>query len=452
MSRIVDQSPDPKSHIKTLMRIGYTLDSAVSDVIDNSIAADARNIEVYSPPGLDEPLVSILDDGCGMNLEELIQNMRIGCKDPGDDRQKGDLGRFGSGMKTASFSQALRLTVITRKQGHPLVAARWDIDKIKETNSWCLEVFDADEIDRIDGVSDNFPVNHGTQVIWSKLTCIDKGSHAQDHDSELAAKLSELKAYIALHFHRFMVGSDKRIFRLNKSVIEPVDPFLIGSAGYQEGPSEKLRCKGGHIDIQTHVLPHFNKMDKALLERLGGAEGVAQKQGIYIYREKRLINSGGWLGMARNTQLSALARVQVDIPSSLDNDWSTDVKKASLQIPSRVKVGLKKFLSDPVKRSKRVHKYRGTLDAANGFWKICEDENTKVITYQIEPENMILTSLVENFSGGQRRILVNYLKLLAENLPINHIYEKMSERPKDVNQGEVDMVLLEALLGKVFEN
>jgi hypothetical protein len=452
MPRIVDQSPDPKSHIKTLMRIGYTLNSAVSDVIDNSIAAGARNIDVYSPPGLEEPMISILDDGSGMDLDELIQNMRIGCKDPGEDRQKGDLGRFGSGMKTASFSQASQLTVISRKQGQPIVAARWDIDKIQETNSWCLEVFNAEEIEGIDGVSANFPIKHGTQVIWSKLTCIEKGSHAQDHDSELASRLSELKAYIALHFHRFMTGSDKRIFRLNKSVVEPVDPFMTGSAGYQEGPSEKLRCKGGHIVIQTHVLPHFNKMNNALLEKLGGADGVTQKQGIYIYREKRLINSGGWLGMARNSQLGALARVQVDIPSSLDHDWSTDVKKASLQIPPRVKSGLKKFLSDPVKRSKRVHKYRGSLDAANGFWRICEDENTKVITYQIDPDNTQLVTLIQKCDAEEKRDLVDYLKELTASLPINHIYEKMSERPKDVNQGEADMTILEAMLEKVFKN
>ncbi|MEH6544378.1 MAG: ATP-binding protein [Porticoccaceae bacterium] len=450
MPRIVDQSPDTKSHIKTLMRIGYTLNSAVADIIDNSIAADARNIDIYAPPGREEPMISILDDGWGMDLKELTQNMRIGCKDPEENRQKGDLGRFGSGMKTASFSQSRQLTVISRKQGQPLVAARWDIDKIQETNSWCLEVFEADEVDQINGISADFPTT-GTQVIWSKLSCIEKGSHAQDHDSELASRLSELKAYIALHFHRFMTGSDKRIFRLNNTTIEPVDPFMAGSAGYQEGPSEKLRCKGGHIVIQTHVLPHFNKMDAELLEKLGGAEGIAQKQGIYIYREKRLISAGGWLGMAPNSQLGALARVQVDIPSSIDNDWSTDVKKASLQIPPKVKRGLKKFLSDPVKRSKRVHKYRGKLDAANGFWKICENENTKVITYQIDPENNLLASLMQKCDRDESRILIDYLKQLAESLPINHIYEKMSERPKDVNQGEADMTILEAMLEKVFE-
>ncbi|WP_297824105.1 ATP-binding protein [uncultured Paraglaciecola sp.] len=117
MSRFADASPDPKSHIKTLMRIGYTMPSAVSDILDNSITANAKNIEIYSLPGLQESNISIVDDGDGMSPDELIHNMKIGCKDPGDERNRGDLGRFGSGLKTASFSQARKLTVISKKEG-----------------------------------------------------------------------------------------------------------------------------------------------------------------------------------------------------------------------------------------------------------------------------------------------------------------------------------------------
>jgi hypothetical protein len=451
MPRIIDHSPDPKSHIKTLMRIGYTLNSAVADIIDNSIAATAKHIEVYAPPSDGEPTISILDNGLGMSPDELIQNMRIGCKDPDEEREKGDLGRFGSGMKTASFSQARQLTVITKSKDHPLVAAKWDIDKIEDTNSWCLEVFDEDEASQLDGFRLDLTSGSGTQIIWRKLICVEHGSHARDYNSELAAKLSELKSYLALHFHRFMSGSDKRSFRLNNDIIEPVDPFMTGEAGYQEGPSEKMRCKGGHIQIRTHVLPHFKNMKRARLEELGGADGITQKQGLYIYREKRLISAGGWLGMSRNSQLGALARVQVDIPSSLDNDWSTDVKKASLQIPPRVKRELRKFLADPVKRSKKTYKYRGKLDAANAFWKICEDEDTKVITYQIDPDNELLESLVAKCGKEESQLLIGYLKQLAAQLPINHIHEKMSGRPKDVSQEAADMSALDSMLEKVFQ-
>ncbi|MDB4634105.1 ATP-binding protein [Rubripirellula sp.] len=434
------------------MRIGYTLNSAVADIVDNSIAAGAKTIEIFSPPGMSQPMISILDDGSGMSLEELTENMRIGCKDPDAERQKGDLGRFGSGMKTASFSQARCLTVISKRAGHPVVAASWDIDDIEANDSWCLKVFDPVEVKGIEGLSSSFPVESGTQLILSKLTFLETGSHARDQDSEMAMRLAELKSYIALHFHRFMSGSDKRSFTLNGAAISPVDPFMIGARGYQEGPSENMRCKGGWVEIRTHVLPHFEKMTKRKLEELGGADGIQKNQGLYIYRGKRLIIAGDWLGMQRSTPTGALARIQVDIPSSLDNEWSTDVKKASLQIPPKVKKKLRRFLADPVKRSKKTYNYRGKQEHANEYWKICENENTKTITYQLNPDNNLLKSVLKDCNKSTQRELIDYLKQLAMGLPIHHIYEKMSERPRDINQEDVDFAAIEELIERVMKN
>ncbi len=438
MSKFVDMSPDPKSHVKTLMRIGYTMSSAVADILDNSITAGCKRVDIYSPPGLDEPLISILDDGCGMGADELIQNMQIGCKDPSIERVSGDLGRFGSGMKTASFSQARRLTVVSKKEGGEAIAAIWDIDKIEETNSWCLEVLNEQEISSINGVQINASTKKGTQIIWEKVTCLQRGSHALKPDLELATHLSTLGEYLALHFHRFMAGKNKVSFYLNKNKLLPIDPFMSKSDGYQEGRSEKLRCKGGYIRIQTHVLPHFNKMSKVVMESLGGASGITQNQGLYIYRERRLINAGGWLGLAKNSQLGALARVQIDVPSSIDNEWSTDVKKSSLQIPPRVKKELRKFLSDPIKRSRRTHTYRGAVDRANEFWKVCEDENEGTVTYQIDADNVDLIALLHKCEREVSTELIQYLKELSIHLPINHIYEKMSESPRDIDQNLID--------------
>ncbi len=451
MSRIVDQVPDPKLHIKTLMRIGYTLNSAISDIIDNSLSAECKNIDIVVPPGQQEPLISIVDDGFGMTPEELIQSMKIGSKDPDLERRKGDLGRFGSGMKTASFSQAKRLTVVTKKIGYPLIAARWDVDKVVETNSWCLEVFEENEVSEIDGILLTKESKQGTQILWSNLTCLDRSSHARDHDIEMATYMSDLKKYLALYFHRFMEGKNKVKFHLNNLQIESIDPFMSSSPGYQEGRSEKLRCKGGKIVIKTHVLPHFNRMTTLQLKKMGGADGISQNQGLYIYREKRLINAGGWHGLVKNSQLGALARVQVDIPSALDNEWSTDVKKSSLQLPSRIKRELRKFLSDPVKRSKQVYRYRGKEDKANSLWKIIEDENDGTIMYHFDPNNEELINLISLCDKNLTKKLIQYLKKLSTSLPINHIYEKMSESPRDIDQEAINFELIDSILNKVLQ-
>lgn len=451
MSRTQDLSPSPKSHIKTLMRIGYHMSSAIADILDNSITAEAKRIEVIAPPGLETPLVSIFDDGYGMDEIELIENMRIGCKDPSVAREQGDLGRFGSGMKTASFSQARRLTVITKKIGCPIAAAVWDIDEIERMDTWCLEILDEDEIEALPSLQINSSSRQGTQLIWEKLTCIQKGSHAPDGNTELASRLSELDDYIALHFHRFMEGKNKRRFLINNREIKPINPFMTGADGYQEGRSEKLRCKGGYIVIKTHVLPHFNRMNPDQMRRLGGNSGITQNQGLYIYREDRLINAGGWLGLAKNSQLGALARVQIDVPTSIDHEWSTDVKKSSLQLPPRIKNELKKFLNDPIKRSKRTYTYRGKVDVANSYWKIAEDENTGIITYHFDPQNPLLIETLATCDSGITNAFVSYLKELSQSLPINHIYQKMSESPTDIDQEVIDIDTIDAVMNAAME-
>lgn len=451
MSRITNASPDPKSHIKTLMRIGYTMPSAVSDILDNSITAQSKVIEIYSLPGLQHPNISILDDGNGMSVDELIHNMKIGCKDPSDERLRGDLGRFGSGMKTASFSQARKLTIISKKAGEPICAAIWDIDRIETENAWCLEILDEDEIKAHPLSLIDHEKEQGTQVIWEKLACLNKTNHSLDNETIMSSNLSELSDYISLHFHKFMEGKNKCLFKVNGRKIEGIDPFMSKEQGYQEGRSEKLRCKGGYIEINTHVLPHFKRMNSKSLERLGGANGIVQNQGLYIYRENRLINAGGWLGLAKTSQLGALARVEVNVPSALDHEWATDVKKASLQLPPRIKKELRKFLSDPIKRSKRVYRYRGHRDQANKYWNIQENENEKTISYQISSENELLLDFFRGISKEKKSQLIKYLGQLAENLPLNHIYQKMSESPREIDQENITDALLEAIMSRVFE-
>ncbi|WP_297824103.1 hypothetical protein [uncultured Paraglaciecola sp.] len=164
-----------------------------------------------------------------------------------------------------------------------------------------------------------------------------------------------------------------------------------------------------------------------------------------------MINAGGWLGLAKTSQLGALARVEVNVPSSLDQEWATDVKKASLQLPPRIKKELRKFLSDPIKRSKRVYTYRGKQDQANKYWDIQENENDKTISYQISPENDFLTDICRVIPKEQKSQLIKYLGQLAENLPLNHIYQKMSESPRDIDQENVTDALLEAIMSRVFE-
>lgn len=452
MAITVNGSPSPKAHIKTLMKIGYDFCTAISDIVDNSVSAGSSTVKIFSPPGLASPYLTIIDDGHGMTEHELINNMRIGCKDPSDTRSIEDLGRFGSGMKIASFSQAKKLIVLSKTKNTSIVGASWDVDRIIDEDAWCLEQLDKADISFLEKEGMVKIESQGTQVIWQKLSCCHQDAHNLDYDRQIASLLASAKKHIGLHFHRFMRGSDKLSFSINNNPVEATDPFMTSSSGYQEGRSEKFRCKGGHIKIKTHVLPSLSRMSEYEMSLQGGAAEIAQNQGLYIYRNKRLINAGGWLNLSKHHQLSALARIQIDIPSALDDEWSTDVKKATLQLPPRMKRDLQKYLSDPINRSHKVYKERSKKSEANLFWKICDNQDEKLITYEVHSSNSKLAQLFEKIPSSLRPTLAAYLKDLSSELPLHHIYTTMADRPKDIDQTKITKIDIEAILKNYMES
>lgn len=301
MEQYVQLAPNPKNHIKTLMRIGYDFNTAIGDIVDNSITADASKINIQAL-FTEDPVIAIVDNGRGMTAAELQENMRIACKDPSQNRDSQDLGRFGSGMKTASFSVARKLTVIT-KQNEEINACRYDIDLIEERNDWIVEILSQDKINQILSSQKISLEASGTVIIWENMPRYNASQiHKKVHD-EIAADIASIRRYLAVFFHRFMSGTNKIQFMVNGDPVEPIDPFLRKEDGYQEGAYDRQIAQGGFIEMQVHILPHHDKISRELLERMGGADEIANKQGFYIYRGKRLIVEGGWLGLAKSSQL-----------------------------------------------------------------------------------------------------------------------------------------------------
>ena len=442
-------SPEPKNEIKTFMRIGYDFNSAIADIIDNSITAKANKINIICPSEIENPFLSIVDNGFGMGPEELIQNMRIGCKDPNVKREAGDLGRFGSGMKTASFSHARRLTVISKKKGKKLAGACWDIDEIEEKNTWCLRVLSQQDIKNFNHFDKDLITGAGTQLIWEKIRKFEETAH-NDSKTSIETSMVELGKYLALHFHKFMQGSKKLEINVQHLKIDPIDPFLSTKKGYQEGPTDETFVKGGKLLIKSHTLPHHSNLTQSEIDKIGGMEEIYKGQGLYIYRENRLIIAGGWMGLSRTYQLGKLARIEINMPSGLDDEWSTDVKKSSLQLPQKIKNRLKNLIQQPIKKSKRTYNFRGKNEEANEYWKIIETRDKNII-YQIDTANNELINIAKETPKKNVSNLKEYLKNLAKNLPINHIHAKVSSDPKSIKQEDAIIEFSDEQLDKIKE-
>lgn len=433
MPKPVDGTPSPKSLIKTLMRVGYDFNMAVGDIVDNSISADAKNIRIFTALDPQNPTFSIYDDGWGMSEKELYENMKLAAKDPSLERDENDLGRFGSGMKTASFSQARKLIVISKKKGSKICGAYWDIDEIESSDSWeVLMGLNEREINSIDGFDKDILSETGTVIIWHKIISFRETQHTS-LENIIANTIDSMSRYLSLHFHKFMQSNDKVSFFVNQRKLSPINPFIKGKGSMDLTP-EIIRGKKGNVEIKPHVLPHPQYLSQSQIDKLGGIDAIYKNQGLYIYRANRLIIAGGWMGLSSRNILGNLARVEVNIPASLDDEWSTDVKKSSLQLPLMVQRKLKQICQRPIHISRGEHTHRGKKEEVNEYWFINENKQDNTTKYEVHLKNNELIEIAEKMTQTNRIKLKEFLRNLSKYLPVHHIFSRIGKSPKSVNQ------------------
>ena len=195
---------------ETFRAIGYTLETAVADIIDNSITAGAKNVWITRIWDGDNSSICIKDDGHGMNRDECIQAMRPGSKNPLEERDAVDLGRFGLGLKTASFSQCRKLTLLSKRKGGKPVAWTWDLDYVGKVKKWeVLQWIPNEYLHIIDDLKS------GTAVIWSELDrLVTEGTEVDDENArqKFTDSLSVVRKHVAMVFHRFLKDGDFKVF------------------------------------------------------------------------------------------------------------------------------------------------------------------------------------------------------------------------------------------------
>ena len=435
--RTADATPHAASLIESLRDIGYSPETALADIIDNSITAKASRVEVLSETSIHNPRVAVLDDGEGMDEPQLVDAMRPGTRNPLEVRDVQDLGRFGLGLKSASFSQCRRLTVLSRRDG-VTSGATWDLDEVARSNKWRIEMHDdISEIPWSERLTE-----HGTLVVWENL---DRMSGGITKDTSTRANymnrvLSSAERHLRLVFHRFLEGGSRPIeLRLNGRRLQPIDPFARKHPACQSDPEESLRLPGGIVVIRCYTLPHRNAVTRQEWEDMGGIGGHLKSQGFYVYRERRLIIQGSWLGLARKSELAKLCRVRIDIPNTMDVDWKIDVKKASAQLPPVVRDRLKHIVERFSETSKRTYRRRGKKlvdEQRMPIWKRILRDGT--IVYRPDPHHPALSEFAERLPDHLRPAFANCIKLIGSSLPTATLHTDMAGRAEDVRVDTAD--------------
>lgn len=332
--------PNARKLLNQVLRgLDYSFESAIADIVDNSIQAEADLVEITIAP--DASYVMISDNGVGMDDKTHLQSMVIASETR--DYSNNDLGKFGTGMKSASLSMADKLTVITRTSNFASPTIRsLDLEHIAQTNDWNRLVLRSDLINLNEFLLNAIPRSSGTCVIWERLRLLDS-NQAEISAKDVAPLIARTELYLRAAFHRFLDGEvpDKPKLRLKLNGFSVIgwNPFVPGESTVRIAPNKVLQLKdGSRLEVTGYVIPAQSEYSTPdAFAEAKGSKSFNDGQGFYCYRNNRLIKSGGWLGMMSPDPHTSLARISLDFNSELDSVLSVNVNKSKVQLPPKLR-------------------------------------------------------------------------------------------------------------------
>lgn len=379
----IESVPDPGRTMEGLRDTGYEFETAIADLVDNSIAANADLVDIrINQDFRGNVRVSIADDGEGMDRDGLVDAMRYGSPKRSDPAS---LGKYGLGLKTASTAYCRRLSVISRDNSSAAPhMATWDLDHVMEAQKWLLLMSDEPDEEAVEHLKEIAPEKSGTVVVWTKVDRLL--GHYQDPGGKpaqkaLAKKVGELNEHLAEIYQRFLDTKDKRArnvkIRLNREIVQAWDPFQAGLSelvAAETIPTETESGAEAEFTVKAFILPRREEFPSD--EQAKAAKLSSDRQGIYIYRQDRLIHDADWLGMFQKEPHSTLLRIEFSFDHRLDEAFHLDIKKSQIILNDDLWTWLKdQFLPAPRREANRRYregqkkditkKSKGAHDASN---------------------------------------------------------------------------------------
>lgn len=425
--------PHAGAMLEALRGLGYSTPAALADIIDNSISAGSTEVRIDFVWTGSASRISVLDDGRGMDDATLESAMRLGERNPLEARGPHDLGRFGMGLKTASFSQCRRLTVASIKSG-ARSCLRWDLDALaaRPDGGWLLfEGPAAGSEAYLDALSER---QSGTLVLWESLDRIVTAGYQAD---DFVDMIDRVDAHLAMVFHRLLQGPQARLrILLNGLRVAPWDPFMSRHASKPwNSPTARQRTAEGLVSVECHVLPHKDRLTADEFESGAGPDGWNAQQGFYVYRNERLLVAGGWLGLGQGRawnreEAYRLARMRLDLPNTADAAWKIDIRKATARPPVSLRPWLTALAEDTRERARRVFAFRGSpVQRLGGMpveqaWRV---EHAKAgVRYRIDEKHPAIAAALDA-SAEQAPLVRAMLRVIEETVPVQRIWLDTAE-------------------------
>ena len=354
--------PDPERVINGLRDTGYDFNTAIADIVDNSIAAEATVIDIrVNVDPQNEVTVYISDNGTGMDLAGLKNAMKYGSDHRADPSS---LGKFGLGLKTASTSFCRKLSLISRGADNEIRKVQWDLDYVAD-NGWKLKqlgVLD-DEVDIFEKTANG---GTGTLVVWEKNDRIFLKEYKQKSaaQSALARMIEKLNFHLSVVYQRFLDAKFEDVpnvkILLNDQEILPWDPFCQSEENTETLAVKKIKVTLPNGDessftLKAYAIPRTDTFSSKQAEKQ--ARVSTNYMGFYIYRENRLIHYGDWLNMFVKDPHDSLLRIDFSFDHTLDDAFNVDIKKSKIQLNETIYDYIaKQFLPAPHRAANQ--KYR----------------------------------------------------------------------------------------------
>ena len=166
-----------------------------------------------------------------------------------------------------------------------------------------------------------------------------------------------------------------------------------------------------------------------------GINGYPAQQGFYVYRGKRLLLAGDWLGLFRKEEHYKLVRILIDLPNTLDTAWQIDIKKSTAIPPISCREYLRSYARRVRQIGVKVYRHRARIieyKAGKKFqemWKEKKVGNT--IQFVVNRDHSFIGFLKEMAKEKPAKAIDMLLTFVEESVPSKSIYIKEAEEGND---------------------
>lgn len=456
-------NPNPEFLIKSIAEQGYSFETALADLMDNSITANASRIEVLTKIDSEPFLLFLSDNGDGMDKVSLKKNMQFPSKSPEESRDISDLGRFGLGLKTASFSQTRKFTVLSRKKGSKdFFGLTWDVNHLMRSGKWEMIVNSKEEINQITEQYNSISKEHlnsssdyipNTIVVWKGLYKFENYVNEKNKQDALKEEITNTTSeYLSIVFHKFMERQINSLhIRINNTLVNPFNPFPTENSSLRSLEPMQKEFGKDFVRIQGFVLPNTSIKDDSNTWTPQN-KSLMDMEGLYIYRADRLILFGGWNGLIKKMPRLQLGRLKIDIGNKVDHLFHLNVAKSQINIPHDLKSAFLRAIVDLKTEAQKEYfnhglksfKHRPTEHSSELFYKIATN---KGVLLRINDEFPLLKSLKSSLSTKQKAEL-NFILKMSSNL-INKV--RQVDNIQITGVAEKDGISIEEIIKSIKE-